>query len=145
MIRELADWQSRAATLSQCGGNVKRKGTGKPMHLPAGEAPSASRTLFPDRCLKREIFGGEPKSADEARALPRLNSIGPIRVYGADLVFRPNFRGTHRLVFNPRHRRVRGTNVGRLGRVGCSGGMNFVAELIFRFLKLLDGRSYTAL
>src|SRR5438067_3103096 len=55
MIRELADWQSRAATLSQCGGNVKRKGT-EAHAPPCWRSPLGFADFIPRSMLKKGDF-----------------------------------------------------------------------------------------
>src|SRR5207237_3572045 len=52
-------------------------------------------------------------------------------------------RGSGRRVFDPRNGRGRCAHIW-LGGVGLSGGMQLVAEFVFRFLKFLDGRAHPA-
>jgi FkbM family methyltransferase len=60
------------------------------------------------------------------------------------LILRAHFSGRRRLVLNPRNRRRRRAGISGLGRVGFPGGMEFIGELVFRFLKFLNGRAHAA-
>ena len=74
----------------------------------------------------------------------RLNPIRAIGVWNADLILRTDLGRGRRLVLDPRNGRGRRANIGGLGRVRFSSGMEFVGELVFRFLKFLDGGTHAA-
>src|SRR5207237_7220423 len=96
---------------------------------------AASNVWRDGRCPSSRIrqswtTGGRPSKSDP---------IGPVGIRRADLIFRSDLSSSRRLVLDLRNRGGWGANIGGLSRIGFSGGMKFIGELVFRFLEFLDG------